>query len=270
MPIYNTWTDTFMYKGNLYGVGTTVIFKKDFVKSYRWKGQEIPQRGVFYNTWSNKNGEIMFQFQKYCPEWFPKSDPFPVCFSLTESDFIEAIEGLDKKPVPVEQVTVTKPSFADKHLDKNFKGIRKFFVYDDKYYGDGTEMYITDEFIDYYLHKTGMRLTKKVAFVWCNINQKGEIKYLIENFDDMKKEKFDDYEKNHCNLTEEEFFMAIEGITEPYIIKYKDRDEPVIFLLWIVLILLIVLSCYIFVKPSAAIVILLFGFFKIRKMLLFR
>jgi hypothetical protein len=119
------------------------------------------------------------------------------------------------------------------------------------------------------LRKTGKRLTKKVIFISSDtrFSENAERKYFIITCNDMKVNSFDDY----CfttELTEDEFYNAIEIVTDCCAVQYKDIDKPIIFIFWILAIGLIVLSFVIFKDPSIIIMIVLFGLYKIRKILL--
>jgi hypothetical protein len=255
---------SFAWKGTLYSVGTRVRFKKDFIKIFRWMGEEICEIGIFLDTYFNGN-DRMFQFNKYCLNEHITRHFYPGSFSLTELELQDAIEEIIK-PYPKEIITARKPPFAEKQLSKDYKGKRTFFEHEGKYYGAGSKIYITDSFIDYYYHKTGKRLTKRIMFTH-SVVINGERKYCISCINSMKRPGLSDY-GFFFSLSEEEFFIAIEVITECCAIKYKDTNEPVVFIFWITAFILIGLSCLIFVNSAPLIVLILWGLYKVRKIFL--
>ena len=264
MAIYNNGTNSFVWNGTRYGLSTLVKFHDEFVKKFTWMGEKICDKGIFYGIYIS-NGKKMFQFRKYCPDEFLSKHTYPGCFSFTELELLEAIE-LILRPVPIEEVTACKPPFADKQLQSNYKGKRNFFETDNKYYGQGSKIYIKDEFIQKYKNETECDMTKKVAFLYSEtIN--GEIKYYVASCNDMKTPNMNNYCLTYT-LTEDDFFEAIEFITDCYTIKYKDTDEPTIFIFWLIYILIIILSFIVFVKPSAPLVAATLVFFIFRNRLL--
>lgn len=264
MTIYNDGTNSFVWNGTRYGLGTIIKLKDDFCKSFRWNGKKVSIKGLFDSIYI-ENGKKMFQFNKYCPDEWGRED-YPICFSLTELQLLTAIESICRSVTPITEVTACKPPFADKQLSPEYDGKCKFFELKGQYYGSGSKIYVTDEFMNYYLHKTGQRLTKKIVF-WYSEIENNKRKYWIMSCADMKCEEFDDYFFSD-SLSEEEFFMAIEFITDCHAIKYKDTDEPTIFIFWILAILIVAFSFVIFVKPSAIILVVLIAFWQIRKVLL--
>ena len=264
MAIYNNGTTSFVWNGKRYGVGSRVKFKDEFVKTFTWMGENICDQGIFLNVYIS-GGVKMFQFRKYCPEEFLSNHTYPGCFSFTELELLNAIESI-LRPVLIEEVTAAKPPFAEKQLGDTHQGRCRFFELDGRYYGQGSKIYLNDEFILKYKEQTGYDLTKKVAFL-CSEMHDGKREYHIASCNDMKI----DGVTNYCFyniLTEIEFFESIECIADCHTIKYKDKDEPTIFIFWIIYILLIILSFIVFGKPSAVIVALTIGFFKIRNILL--
>lgn len=265
MTIYNNGLNSFVWKGTRYGLGTIVKFKDEFYKTFRWNDEMISSGGYFDSMYI-ENGKKIFQFQRYCLEEWCDEDKYVMYFSLTELELFKAIELIHNPVVPIEEITASAPPFAEKHLALEHTKKCKFFVRDDCYYGSGSKMYITDGFMDYYQYKTGKRLTKKITFLHSQV-ENGNRKYWIACCNDMKEKYFNDYVFID-SLTEEEFFMAIEFVTDCHTIKYKDTDEPTIFIFWILAILIIAFSFIIFVDPSGIILIVLIGFWRIRKTLL--
>lgn len=267
MPIYNNGTNSFVWNGTRYGVNTLVKFKDSFITNFRWMDQKICNKGLFYGVFF-EGGKKMFQFRKYCPEEFTSDIIYPGCFSFTELELLDAIEAIEYS-VSIEEVTACEPPFAQEKLNPEYKDKCTFFKYKDNYYGSGSKIYISDEFIEYYLQKTGKRLTKKIIFISSDarFDKNNKRKYSIATCGDMKIPGLNDY----CfmiELTEDEFFKAIEFITDCHAIKYKDTDIPIVFIFWILGLGLIVLSFVIFKEPSIIIMIVLFGIYKIRKILL--
>lgn len=268
MPIYDTDTYTFAWKGKIYGAGTIVVFNDEFIEKFRWCGEKICKRGSFYNTYSN-NGKEMFQFEKYCPEcWL--SDNFPIAFSFTELELLEAIEDIER-PVPVIQITAAEPPSVKEKLNKDCESFRNFFIYKEAYFGSKTKIYITDEFMELYYKKTNKRLTKKISFSFSVMNDKTKVReYCLANCEDIKDKSIQEEYETVFTLSEEEFYNAIECIKEPYTIKHKDRDEPIIFILFIILLFLIWFSYKMFIEPAPIIMVLIFVFLKLRKMILYQ
>ena len=265
MTIYNNGLNSFVWKGTRYGLGTIVKLKDDFLKHFRWDGQKISTKGRFDSVYIERGMKI-FQFVRYCPDEWHTELQYPLYFSLTELELQDALESVQRAVVPITEVTAVKPPFADKQLSPEYTGKRNFFEHKDCYYGSGSKIYATDEFMEYYLHKTGKRMTKKIMFMYSDVED-GERKYWIMSCDNMKRKGVNDYFFMD-SLTEEEFFIAIEFITDCHTIKYKDTDEPTIFIFWILAILIIAFSFVIFVDPSAIVLVVLIGFWQVRKVLL--
>ena len=264
MTIYNNGTNSFVWKGTRYGVATRVKFKDDFIKNFTWMGEKICDKGMFDKVYIEQ-GRKMFQFNKYCPEEMFMDHIYPGYFSFTELELMDAIE-LILKPVPIEEVTAQESSYTVRQLSDNYESKRNFFELNGRYYGQGSKIYITDGFMRYYEMKTGNNLTKKIAFLYSDVVN-GVREYCIASCPDMKLEHINNYCLTYT-LTEEEFFQSIEFITDCHTIKRKDKDEPVIFIFWLLYFAIIVLSFVIFVKPSAVIVAATVGFFKLRNKLL--
>lgn len=266
MAIYNNGTNSFVWNGKRYGVGSLVRFKNDFIKDFTWMGEKICNKGIFLNVYID-GGIKMFQFRKYCPEEFTSNHTYPGCFSFTELELLNAIE-LIMRSVPIEEVTACRPPFAKKQLQDNYKGRCKFFELEGRYYGQGSKIYLKDEFRRKYRQQTGYSLTKKVAFLYSQMHNSTR-EYYIASCSDMKTSGVDTY-CVYNTLTESDFFESIDFITDCHTIKYKDKEEPIIFIFWVIYILLIFLSFIVFGDPSAPIAVISFGFFKFRSKLLRR
>lgn len=261
---FNNGQNNFVWKGKRYGINTIIKIKEDFRKSFRWKGEEIPSMGRLHSILI-RDGQRMYQFEKYCPYEWKLEKTYPACFSFTELELLDAIEEVTRATY-VEELTAAKPPFAEKQLSNEFKKNREFFVRNEKYYGSGSKMHITDEFMECYRHKTGKRLTKKIMFSHVDCS-KEKPEYWMVCIDYMKRKEYDDYEFVF-SLTEEEFYKCIEIITDCHTIKYKDTDEPIVFIFWALLIAAIWLSCIVFADARIIVALLLFGFYKIRQFLL--
>lgn len=263
MAVYNE-IYSFVWKSKRYGVNTAIKIKEEFLKDFRWNGEEICNMGFFKNVYV-RDGKKMFQFQKYCPKEIFMERTYPICFSFTELELMDAIEEILRPTYP-EEVTACRPPFAEKQLSKNYTGHRIFFVREGKYYGSGSKYYVKDEFIKKYKEKTGKYLSKKIMF--SHVDGKTGRYYMV-CCDDMMTEPFKEHEVFPV-FTEEEFYESIEFITDCHTIKYKDKDEPIIFIFWILLILVIAFCFVIFVNPSGPIMGLLVLFYMIRKAILNR
>lgn len=261
MAVHNE-IHSFVWNGRRYGINTKIRINKEFLNDFRWNGREICDMGFFKNVYV-KDGNKMFQFQKYCPNEMFMEYTYPVCFSFTELELMEAIEEIIKPTYP-EETTAPKPPFAEKQLNPEYTGHREFFVKDNKYYGRGTKYYVKDEFREKYKDKNGKLLPKKIMFSHTNCKTGN---YYTVSCEDMMTEQFNEYDIFPA-FTESEFYESIEYITDCHTIKYKDKDEPTIFIFWILLILAILFSCKIFVNPSGPIMGLLVLFYIIRKAIL--
>lgn len=261
MAVHNE-VHSFVWKGTRYGINTKIKIKEDFLKDFRWNGQEICDMGFLKNVYV-KDGKKMFQFEKYCPNEMFLDHTYPVCFSFTELELLDAIEDILRPTYP-EETTAPKPPFADKQLDSSYTGRRDFFVYEGKYYGRGTKYYVKEEFRKKHKEKTGKPLPKKIMFSHTDCKTGT---FFMVSCEDMMTEEFHSYDV-FPSFTEEEFLSSIEFITDAHTIKYKDTDEPTIWFFWILLILAILFCCKIFVNPAVPIMGLLVIFYMIRKAIL--
>lgn len=266
MPIYDSWVDTFAWHGTVYGAGTTVILKDEFISKFRWNGQEISKEGTFSNI---VNGQ--YQFLRHCPGvQYEDIYRYAFAFSLTELELQNAIEGIGPGAIEVIQTFASKPPDAERQLAKDYEGVVCFFKYKDVYCGKGTKIYLTNEFIDDFYDRTGKRLTKKVSFFFhCLDKDTGERHYKVRHCVDME---IDGYDYKHViSLTEQDFFDAIECIIEPYAIKCSGKyNLTELILLAIFLIIIIKLSFIIFVNPSGIILLCLWIFWKVKNIITYR
>lgn len=259
MAVLDIWTDTFAWQGAVYGAGTIVIFKDDFIEKFRWKGKPITKRGIFRDIWGNN----LYQFEQYCPELFVNGESlnYALCFSFTEFELQEAIEKLDICPVKVQQTSACEPPFAEEKLSTDYTGSAYFFKYDNGWFGNGTKIYLKDSFINDYYQKTGKRITKKVSFFFQRMEENKRVFY-VRICDDMKSQDVKDDYEHLIKISESEFYEALECITEPYAIKYSIKDQPCILLFVIIFIALSALACCIFVDASPIIVVLVYVLYK--------
>lgn len=267
---FDDGTNCFVWKGRRYGKNTQIKLRDEFLKDFRWNGEEISNQGIFLNMYIKDNIK-MYQFEKYSLDEWKTRHFYPIAFSLTELELINAIECITR-PTYVEEWTACKPPNADKQLEDGYQKDRQFFKWNGKYYGSGSKIYFKDEFIDYYKRKTGRLLSKKMMFMFSSKNPNPKIKKHIYNLyacTDMMQIVPDNY-NGFFKLEEEEFFEAIEIVKDCHLIKIKDVNEPTVFIFWAIYIFLMCLSCIIFVAPAPLILVFSLVFFKFRKSLLRR
>lgn len=267
---YDDGTNCFVWKGARYGGKTRIKLKDEFLKDFRWNGEEVSNQGVFYDMYI-KNNVKMYQFKKYAPDERTPGHCYPMAFSLTELELIDAIECVIR-PKYIEEWSACEPPNAKEMLQDGYKKDRKFFKWNDRYYGSGSKIYFKDDFIERYKEKTGRLLSKKMMFMMSSKNpnpEKNKHIYYLYACDDMMKEIPENY--NHLfELEEEEFFEAIEIVKDCHLIKIKDTNEPTIFIFWAIYLFLIWLSFTVFVSPGLLVAVISFSFFRFRKYLLRR
>lgn len=286
----------FPWKGCCHGQGTFIKLTDEFINTHTGYNTDKPlfNRAVYAGSIGGDYNEPKYRFEKAFKSTVPGimeeeyggydrqalnlknldfkyfNEECAQSFIVTEKELDDMIEKI-YLDFPVERKTAQKPVSARNDMRSDYKGKQEFFKLNGKWYGKGTEIYIKEDFIYKHEKLKGKTLTKKVKFHWSEVlHGESERKYRIctcSSMEDTNNEY--DYE-GIIYLTLEDFYEAIDFISTPYAIKGKDWEDPGLFIVLILCILLCVISTMIFTNSSIVWVMMFFLFIKLRRTTLFK